>query len=429
MLTVKELSKFWGTLALSWLFMTAEFSLVNAIIARLPEAKFNLAAFGVTMALVMLCESPVFPAISASNALVKDAVSLQRLRRFSHTVAALMSCVLLLLAVTPLFNLVVSGLMEIETSVSQLVKPALLCMIATPIAVGYRRFYQGILVSFGKAKFVAYGTAIRLATVFGSGLLLMLAGWPGAVVGSVCFVSGMVMEAAVSRIACRRCILELKSKTSQEELSYRRIYTFYLPLALTSVILISIHPMTSFFLSHGAKSIESLAVFPVVSALVLIFKSAGIAFQEVTIAALNRSPQNAAILRRFGLVLATAVTLLLLATSISPLARIWFEWVGGLPSELLPYTSTPLMILAFLPATTIWSAFQRGFIITSGVTRYISKAGLLEVVIVLISMSTAVKGFDMIGADAAACSLLIGAVSANLYLLFVRGRMAQVEAQ
>ena len=68
----KTIFLFWLPLEVTWLMMAFEGSFLSAVIARLAEAKFNLAAFGVAFAMTLFIEAPVLMLVSASNSLVRD---------------------------------------------------------------------------------------------------------------------------------------------------------------------------------------------------------------------------------------------------------------------------------------------------------------------------------------------------------------------
>ena len=63
--------------------MALEGPFLAAVIARLPDPKFNLAAYGVAFAFAILIEAPVIMIMSASTALVEDGPSFRRLRNFT----------------------------------------------------------------------------------------------------------------------------------------------------------------------------------------------------------------------------------------------------------------------------------------------------------------------------------------------------------
>ena len=64
----------------------------------------------------------------------------------------------------PVFRFVTGALMGLPPEVARLVHVATAILIPWPAAIGYRRFYQGILVRHGLTRRVAYGT-VRAAGV------------------------------------------------------------------------------------------------------------------------------------------------------------------------------------------------------------------------------------------------------------------------
>jgi hypothetical protein len=88
---------FWLPLAATWLMMSAEGPYVAAIIARMPEAALNLAAYGVAFSLAWLVESPIMMLLTASNSLVGDRQSYLALRRFAYRLNAAVTAVMVIL--------------------------------------------------------------------------------------------------------------------------------------------------------------------------------------------------------------------------------------------------------------------------------------------------------------------------------------------
>jgi Na+-driven multidrug efflux pump len=71
-LTLKRIFVFWVPLAATWLMMSVEGPFLAAIIARLTDPKYNLAAYGVAFSFALIIEAPIIMIMSASTALVKD---------------------------------------------------------------------------------------------------------------------------------------------------------------------------------------------------------------------------------------------------------------------------------------------------------------------------------------------------------------------
>ncbi|MFI5142626.1 MAG: hypothetical protein ACHQHM_01210, partial [Thermoanaerobaculales bacterium] len=68
-LTQRRIFAFWAPLAATWLMMAVEGPFLGAVIARLAEPKYNLAAWGVAFSFAMLVEAPIIMMLSAATAL------------------------------------------------------------------------------------------------------------------------------------------------------------------------------------------------------------------------------------------------------------------------------------------------------------------------------------------------------------------------
>jgi hypothetical protein len=96
---------------------------------------------------------------------------------------------------------------------------------------------------------------------------------PGAWVGASALSAGVVTEALATQIMALGTVRELKARERQPDDDspahdgYRAIAAFYYPLALTSLIGLTVQPMLTFFMGRAPAPIESLAVFPVVHSL------------------------------------------------------------------------------------------------------------------------------------------------------------------
>src|SRR5262249_37621465 len=101
---VRTIFGLWLPLAVSFELMMLEGPVVQGAMGWLPDAKVNLAAWGLTMSLSLLVESPVIMLLATAIALVKNADSFRALRQF--TVSLAVGCTVLtgLVAFTPLFH-------------------------------------------------------------------------------------------------------------------------------------------------------------------------------------------------------------------------------------------------------------------------------------------------------------------------------------
>ena len=410
---------FWFPLAATWLMMAAEGPYVAAIIARMPDAAFNLAAYGVAFSLAWLVESPIMMLLTASNSLVSDRPSFLALRRFTYRLNAAVTVLMLVTILPPVFRFVTESLMGLPPDVARLVHVATAILVPWPAAIGYRRFYQGIMVRHGMARRVAYGTVLRLASMSTTAAALALASpLNGASIGATALAVGVLVEAAASRLMARKAIAALPGEApgGRAPLTQRGIARFYYPLALTSIISLVTGPLLTFFMGRSRYPIESLAVLPVVQSLVFLFRSGGVAFQEVGVALIGRAGEHRHEVSRALRLLAWGATGTLAVVLFTPLAHVWFQRVSGLPPGLADFALLPARLLVLLPAMEYWLSYQRSQFILSGQTRLITVATALEVAGIAIVLFACIGWLGMIGAVAGSVAQISGRLASNLFL-------------
>jgi hypothetical protein len=417
-LTYRRIFLFWGPLALTWLMMAIEQPFLIAFIARLNDAKFNLAAFGIAGSFAMIIESPIIMLMSASTALVTGRNSYKKLKSFTDILNAGITVIQLIILIPPVFNYIVIGLMEVPEDVARIAHIALIIFLPWAASIGYRRFYQGILIRNNLTRRVTYGTLVRLSVIVIMGLLLYFAGVKGAYVGAGAMSLAVICEAIATRIMVSGTLKALiqKEDTENGNLNLRSITKFYYPLALTSILSLGVHPFVTFFLGRSYMAVESLAVLPVVGSLVFIFRSIGLSYQEVNIALIGKEKQNYKVLRNFAVYLGLLVTVLISVLALTPLADLWFINVSGLSKELADMSYLPLKIMILLPAMTVLLNFQRSSLVINGTTGPISTATAVELVVIIVVLLVCVIFLNLIGVVAASIAFIAGKGISNLYL-------------
>jgi hypothetical protein len=410
---------FWLPLAATWLMMSAEGPYVAAIIARMPAAAFNLAAYGVAFSLAWLVESPIMMLLTAANSLVSGRPSFLALRTFTFRLNALVTAAMLVGILPPVFRFVTGTLMGLPPEVARLVHVATAILVPWPAAIGYRRFYQGVMVRHGLARRVAYGTVLRLTSMSATAAALaVFSPLHGASIGAAALATGVLVEAAASRLMAQRAIAALPDEDGggAAALTQLGILRFYYPLALTSIISLITGPLLTFFMGRSRAPIESLAVLPVVQSLVFLFRSGGVAFQEVGVALIGRGGEHRAEISRALRILASGASIALAVVLFTPLAEVWFRRVSGLPPDLAAFALAPARLLALLPAMEYWLSYQRSRFIVNGQTRVITVATAIEVSGIGLILFVCIGWLGMIGAVAGSVAQITGRLASNLFL-------------
>ena len=419
-LTQRRVFRFWLPLAATWLMMSVEGPFLAAVIARLAEPIYNLAAYGVAFSLALVVEAPVIMLMSAATALARNRLSYLRLRTFTHVLNATVTLAMGVALLPPVFDTIALGLIGLPPEVASRTHIALLILLPWPAAIGIRRLYQGALIRHGLTRRVAYGTVVRLTAMSGTAFLLARhGGIEGAWVGAAALTMGVSCEAVASRLmvgGTLRNLMQTPGEASGAASSWVALTRFYYPLALTTLLSLGIHPVVTFFVGNSRSALESLAVLPVIGSLVFIFRSLGLGYQEVVIALIGDDQEGYAPLRSFGILLSLGVAVGLSLIAWTPLAGVWFRVVSGLSPELTTFAITPTRILSAIPGLTALLSFQRAVMVMRNTTNAITWATIIEVGLVVVVMWLSISHLDAIGAVAAAAALLIGRIGANLYL-------------
>ncbi len=453
--SARRIVAFWAPLAATWLMMAVEGPYLAAVVARLPDPTLGLAAYGVAIALAVLMEAPVIMLLSASTALVEDAVSYRRLRTFAHGLNAFSTLLLLFVLVPPVHRGLMLGVLGLPEDLARLTYGALWCFLPWPAAIGYRRFWQGVLIRAGRTRLVAGGTVVRLVSMSVAALTFAIAtDLPGAAVGASALSFGVVTEAAVARWMARDAIRALLGPaprragapdpvtvaadphdiaeigrvgvstadpgpgagTEGGELRFGEIGRFYVPLMLTSLIGIAIQPMLTFFMGRAASPVESLAVFPVVHSLGFIFRSVGLSFQDAVIALLGRGNEGYEEIRRFAIGLGATLSGILALLAFTPLSQLWFVHVSGLTPELASFAIPAARVLTPVPFLGVLLSLQRGTLIRHRTTGPIIVGTAAEITAVAGVFVAVGWGLGWAGATAAFTGFLFGRLTANIYL-------------
>ena len=399
--------------------MSMEGPLISALIARLNEPKFNLAAYGVAYALALIIEAPVIMIMTASTALVRDRYSFSKLKQFTYILNAVITILMLVLVIPDVFYFLTEKLIGLPEHIAELTHAATIILIPWPAAIGYRRFYQGILIRNNLTRRVAYGTIVRLSAMAITAFTLFIYfDVPGSVVGASALSVAVVAEALASRLMTSGSLKKLSVETNQAEdkLTLKSISKFYYPLALMSLLSLGVQPFVTFFVGQSRMAIESLAVLPVITSFVFIFRAFGLSYQEVIIAKMGDDKSGYIPLRNFAIMLGSFLSVCLIIIAFTPIADIWFTDVSGLSETLSNFSILPLQIMAIIPALTVLISFQRSVLVSSKNTAPISKATAIEFFSIVVIMLILVKIFSIVGAIAATTAFVLGRFAANIFL-------------
>ena len=419
----RKIIKVWFPLAASWLLMGIEMPAITAVLARLTHPEISLATHGgIVFPLALLIEAPVIMLLSASTALSKDEDSYRKIYRFMMILGASLTVLHILVAFTPLYDVLIVKLLGIPEEIIESGRIGLRFMLPWTWSIAYRRFQQGVMIRFGHSRAVGVGTLVRLSTdvvVLGAGL--MIGSIPGYIIGPVTQGLSTFAEAVYSGIRVRPILkYQLKPAEKADPLTWKAFFAFYVPLMLTSFLSLVWQPIGSAAISRMPRALDSLAVWSVVSGLIFMLRSVGVAFNEVVVALVDQRGSSKD-LRKFTTGLSTAVTVFHILIAATPLAFLWFTYVSGLPPSLVDLSIIGFWFGLPMPLMSVLQSWYQGTILYSGKTKGIPESMAIFLVTVLIILGVGVALGKYVGLYVG----LIGFSMANItqtFWLWVRSR-------
>jgi len=419
-LTYRKVLLTWLPLVASWGLMSLELPVINAIIARLENPEINLAAYGgFVFPIALTIEAPIIMLLAASTALSRDWRSYQKLRKITLWMGGLLALLHLIIAITPLFDFIANVILQVPSELVEPGRKALLVMTPWTLAIAFRRFQQGAMIRFGHSNAVGETTFVRLimvSIILTIGITLKTI--PGAVLAGLAQGLGVTSEAIFAGLRIRKIIPEIKRAPDQERaLTIGRFLNFYAPLAMTSSIWLLWQPLISGSVSRMPDPIESLAVWSVITGLLFMIRSPGVAYNEAVVALLEE-PRSYPKLRKFALFASLVTTGIVAIFVLTPLSRFWLTAGANFKPDDVNIARLALVLGLPLGVLSIYISFFQGIIVNREKTGPVAEA----VIIFLITLSAilvtgVVTGFAK-GVFVASGAFSIAHLTQALWLFF-----------
>jgi hypothetical protein len=362
----RRILAFFAPLAVSWIFMSLEGPISNAFITRRPGEAEGLAGMAVLMSLCIFIESPVIDLLSTSTTLSKTHASYLQLRRFTALMMLWTAVVHALVTFTPLYWLVVEGLLDTAHEVAVVLRPAMAVMTLWAACVGWRRFHHGILIRYGNTRPVGLGTTVRVVSVFLVGLLLFLfTSLPGLTLAAWALLGSVLAEAVFIHFVTQSTIRErldpMRGKPEDVGVTMRRLWAFHMPLTLATMAMVAGMPLVSWALNNSPQGKPALTAWGLAMALVFMFRSITFALPE-TVIALYRDAETLAKLKTFCLRVGAGCALAILAVYFSGAARAVFQRVLDSERAAADAAAYALLVSLLLPVVNSYASFVRGLL-------------------------------------------------------------------
>jgi progressive ankylosis protein len=405
-------------LSLSDVSMALGDPLTTTTLAHLPDARNNLAAVGVAKAIAIFCESPIIMLLHASNALAPTQASRRALWQFALIASGAMSLLLALTTLPFVFNIIGEGWLGVVPSLSGTIRSTLTIVILWPFAIGWRRYFQGLLIHSGQSNAVAQAGIMRLVVVGGilAGGFMLKAN--GAVVAGMSLVWGVIAEAvAVTYLARKLGATKLPETKSSPELpqDLAGVWKFYAPLGGTMMLGWGARAALVGIVARSTDGSIALAAWPAAWGLVLVIANSTRMVQQIIIR--NRKLIADRVLITFAISVGVVCSLILLAVSGTPISEVAISYFIGSDIELIARVRPVLLICVMMPLLVSLQNALQGFLVSDGRTWGVNQAAWIGAIVMLGTAYLAAQ-LGRNGAIAAAIGMMLGNTIEISYLFY-----------
>lgn len=337
--------------------------MLNAGMARMPNATETLAGFGVAWGIVLFLTSPLGQARELGLVMGDGRAARQQVRRFVLYTGIVLTASLAALALTPLGHWIVEDFHGIDERLGVTVRTAMLWLAPYPLIRGLALYHAGLLIRHRRTALVSYAMVASIACSILAVFLGLALDWATAqpirlpILG---VYAGILVELGIILWGVRR-VLHDHRVTAADPIApgYGQIIRFFWPLALILMTQEFSRPLINLFVSRQSAGPEALAVLAVAYVLGRIpygwlndIRNLASAFREET--------DSLRHIRRF----ATGCTLVSVAMMLilfwTPLReRILLDLIG-LPPLLSEMSRVPLQIFVAFSVAVAIRAYYHG---------------------------------------------------------------------
>lgn len=394
--------------------------LITTTLAHLPDARTNLAGVGIAKALAIFFESPIIMLLHASNAVAANPKSRQALWRFTLIAGGSLSLLLGLLSLPIVFNLVGAKFLGIPVALAATVQQVLLLMVLWPLAIAWRRYFQGLLIYHGNSGAIAGASISRLVTmgiVLAIGVALDLS---GAMLAGLALMIGLLVETSIVTIIAYRCGATVSPpipKASKLPQDLSSVWRFYWPLANSMVVTWGGRALLVGAISRAVDAPIALAAWPAAWGLVLVIANSTRMLQQIIIKYQGRVADR--VLLNFALSVGGGCSILLLLISTTTVGELVIQGFIGNDRDLINSIKPVLLICAGIPLLVALQNATQGFLVGAGKTGGVNQATWVGTTVLLgIAWFSVQAGVG--GATAAAMAMVAAMLIEVLFLLLKR---------
>ena len=426
----------WLAIGLAGIGLTVELPLALILIARLPDAKTQIAAFGgLAYVCAMMAVAPASMLVMLGTVRPIEGHRFHRMFAFAGAISGVLALGFAVIVFSPLFDLLATRLLNLPP---ETIEPARLAgQILVPLVVmdSIRFLFQGVAVQCGHELWLDIGTGLRVAGV----ILALLVGWylvesgmvhaTGSAVAACAILFGATVHfthAIIRKMQVQRSVRASgQSNVIATPEPWRSLISFYMPLSMVSLIEILWDVAILIFIMRMQNPINNLAAWSIAQCIAWLPVCAALGFSSI-VGRTHNQYENRRQMIIFALRIGLLLSLLLVIIALPPLDGKILKDLMNLDLGCYQLAQSALWLMAPWPLIAIFTAFLQGCMIRLNRQSALTEAMIVGVLTLLTTLGIGVYNGNFQSSQIAAFATTFSALAEMLWLA---GRFRFTKAQ
>lgn len=348
----------------------------NAALARYPQPATELAVFALASGTFGLFRASLNFISQLSNVYARSVEGARTTFRFVLMASALITLPLLGLAHLESGGRLLQQAYSIDSAVSARVTEYLRYLAPLVLLSAIRFYYTGLLIQARLTGWVTLLNALFLATVIVALIAGFLLGLRPVTVLVGAEALAMIVHLAATLLV-QRAHYRRPLTVEHENLSYRELTAFFIPVSTTGVMFALSRPVLYAFVSRTPAGILAIAALRVAFDFSMLFQQAANQFRHFFV---TFGVDDLRAKRRFMVLVCVGLTSVMLVFTVTPLSNLIWRDLMRIPDDVRALAVEAVLVMCLMPAVIVFRNYFHGRLMVERRTMGMAAGAILRVV-------------------------------------------------
>lgn len=395
--------RFYWPLALTGVGLVLAVQFQNATLARYPEAVAELAVLALAHGVFGFFNASLQFVSQLANVYARSRAALAKSWRFVVMASCVIGAPLVVIASTTWGATSIELVFGVSTELAQRVQAYLILMCPLVLLNGQRHYFTGLLIQSHRTGWVTTLNFAYLSVM----LISLIAGFTAGmqpvhvIVGSELLAVSILLALL---LGARMRVYRLPETPEHADVTYTELLKFFVPVSTTGVMFAFSRPVLFAFVARTPDGVATIAALRIAFDFSMLFQQAANQFRHFFI---SFGFDEIKAKRRFMALIAGALTLIMLAVAITPLADWIWGTLMGIPSELQSMSEQVLLVMCLMPVVIIYRNYFHSQLMHLRRTAGMAYGSMLRVAGIFV-MAALLSWADLLDHRTAALTLICG---------------------